>query len=89
MPTVTIIHKWTLNEHVTRFRLNNGWFVDRMKRQSERRSRENPYELYEPGADACGGAKLRGTARTLKAVLELAGCIYKRAEYGSLAPAAA
>jgi len=57
---------WHLNDHVTRWPLANGTFIDRENVVSLRQYRDHKYEIYRSGQGEGGMAKLLRTCRTLK-----------------------
>ena len=65
-------YRWQLNDHVTRWELKNGKFIDRENAVTLRVHREEKYEVYVPGTSKGGIAGLQGTSPTLAGALELA-----------------
>lgn len=63
--------KTSLNDHLTRYQLWAGWFIDRESSTLFQQSHGLPYELYEPGADR-GCALWHGSFKKLETALEAA-----------------
>ena len=67
---------YAMNDHLTRYRLPNGWFIDRDELVSMR-YHGYKYSLWEPGASkptwpgASGCAAFRGGHSTLAGALDL------------------
>lgn len=60
-----------MNDHLTRYYLKNGTFVDRQESTLFRYCREAKYEVYLPGGSPTGSALRLSWAKTLrKAIVE-------------------
>lgn len=64
------LHGHRMNDHLTRYRLPNGWFMDRDYPRFNMGSR---YAIYEPGAGPGGCADWRGSGNTQLEALTRAG----------------
>ena len=69
---VTIISKEDLF-HTIRYRLSNGWFMDRAKVACHRQNPDQAYAVFEPGASEGGFAAYRGGGHTQKEALTAIG----------------
>lgn len=69
--TMRVVDKWNIGDHTTRYRLENGWFIDRANTNAHR-AYGYKYSLWEPGASPTGGAAFRGGSSTLKAAIAIA-----------------
>ncbi len=66
---VTIISKEENLSHTVRYRLSNGWFMDRAKVLCHRYLPHQVYSVFEPGASPGGFAAYRGGGNTQKETL--------------------
>jgi hypothetical protein len=68
---VTVTCKQVMG-NFTRYRLSNGWFMDKDRNMHQRYHRDDVYSLWEPGASVSGCAAYRGGGKTKKNVLLIA-----------------
>lgn len=68
MKTVTVTSKQYWPNESIRYRLSNGWFMDKDPHTCHRHY-GYLYSLWEPGASESGGAAWRGGGNTLKVTL--------------------
>ncbi len=59
---IAVTRSYPMNDHLKRYDLENGWFIDRERLTTMQRWREHPYELWAP-AMPC--ARFLGAYRTL------------------------
>ena len=59
--------------HTVRYRLSNGWFMDRAKYITHRHYSDQAYAVWEPGASPGGFAAYRGGGHTQKEAMAAIG----------------
>ncbi len=65
-----VVHdRSAMNDHLTRYHLSNGWFIDGDRLTSARPRREHKYSAFEPGGHPSGCAALRDTDSSLARLL--------------------